>query len=95
MISKRHNYWLIFLVSFVLQIPVYANCSKSYTVGVFNGVWNTEYEANAGREKLKILIATTYNSEPVNYESFYNHTGSSVGATALQDIAETFIQRSA
>ena len=35
----------------------------------------------------------TYNHEDVNYELFYNHSGGTVGATGLQDIAEVFVQR--
>lgn len=72
-----------------------ATCNKSYTLGFFNGVWNTDYEANIGREELKVLIGATYNNEPVKYETFYNHTGGSVDSNGLQDLAETFIQRSA
>jgi len=44
---------------------------------------------------LKSLIGTTYNTESVQYEVFYNHSGSTVAATGLQDVAETFIQRAA
>ncbi|VTU35919.1 hypothetical protein RA8CHR_05341 [Variovorax sp. RA8] len=31
---------------------------------------------------------------PLRYENFYNQTGKGNGNTALQDIAETFIQHS-
>lgn len=95
MISKLHKYFFILLIAFVIQIPVYANCSKSYTLGFFNGVWNTKDQADTGRDKLRVLIGETYNNEPVKYENFYNHTGSTVGSNGLQDLAETFIQRSA
>jgi hypothetical protein len=58
-------------------------------------VWNTpdELSAFSGLEALIRLQGDTYNGEPVVGELFYNHTGSTVGATFLQDIAETFIQR--
>lgn len=94
-INRLYKYVLIFLVALFIQTPIYASCSKSYTLGFFNGVWNTDHQADFGLKKLKDLIGPTYNSEPVKYKAFYNHTGSSVGATALQDLAETFIQRSA
>lgn len=93
-INSLYKYVLIFLFTLFIQTPIYASCNKSYTLGFFNGVWNTQDQATTGRDALRILIGDTYNNEPIRYESFYNHTGSSVGATALQDIAETFIQRS-
>jgi hypothetical protein len=69
--------------------------SQGYVVGFFNGVWNQNTQADVGMalEQLRALGGTTFNDEPVKYETFYNHTGSSVGATFAQDIAETFIQR--
>lgn len=93
--SKLYRYILLAVFTFFIHLSAYANCSKSYTVGFFNGVWNTRQQASDGKRELQDLIGTTYNNEPVKYANFYNHTGSSVGATALQDIAETFIQRSA
>lgn len=95
-IKYSYKYILILFLFVFVQIPLYATtCSQSYTLGFFNGVWNTQQQAIQGRRELKNFIGDTYNNEPVRYEAFYNHTGSSVGATALQDIAETFIQRSA
>ena len=82
------------VIFFVLLLTVSANavtCSKSYTLGFFNGVWNTYDQANMGRDKLKLLIADTYNNEPVKYEAFYNHTGPGYDVLGLQDVAETFI----
>jgi hypothetical protein len=68
---------------------------RGYVVGFFNGVWNTPTQdgALAGLAALRDLIGRTYNNEPVEYELFYNHTGSTVSATFFQDLAETFIQR--
>ena len=94
-INKFYKYLLVFLAALFIQTPIYANCSKSYTLGFFNGVWNTYDQATTGRDELENLIGDTYNNEPVKYESFYNHTGSTVGSNGLQDLAETFIQRSA
>jgi hypothetical protein len=93
--NKLYKYLLVFLVALFIQTPIYANCGKSYTLGFFNGVWNTQDQATSGRDELRILIRDTYNNEPVKYEVFYNHTGSTVGSNGLQDLAETFIQRSA
>jgi hypothetical protein len=69
--------------------------SKGYTMGFFNGVWNTAQAANDGSRALRRLRSNpdTYRNEPVSYEVFYNHTGSTVGASPLQDLAETFEQR--
>lgn len=95
MTSKLYRYILLAVFTLFIHSSAYASCSKSYTLGFFNGVWNTRHQASDGKRELQDLIGTTYNNEPVKYENFYNHTGSSVGATALQDLAETFIQRSA
>ena len=67
--------------------------TRGYTVGFFNGVWNTAYTAYDGRVFLENLLGSTYNGEPVEYENFYNTTGEENGATMAQDIAEVFIQR--
>lgn len=69
--------------------------AKGYTVGFFNGVWNTNTidSAQSGLNALKSLIGETRNNEPVEYVLFYNNTGSTVGATGAQDVAEVFIQR--
>lgn len=69
--------------------------SQGYTVGFFNGVWNTNTPdgAQSGLNALKVLIGETYKNEPVEYQLFYNNTGSTVGATGAQDVAEVFIQR--
>jgi len=93
--SKLYRYILIAVFTLFIHSSAYANCSKSYTLGFFNGVWNTRHQASDAKRELQDLIGTTYNNESVKYEAFYNHTGASVDATALQDLAETFIQRSA
>lgn len=64
-----------------------------YTMGFFNGVGNTVDEAADGLAALRALTGTNLNSEPIQYEGFYNTTGSVAGATVLQDVAEVFIQR--
>jgi hypothetical protein len=66
---------------------------KGYVVGFFNGVWNTEDQALTGLQALRALKGDEHQNEPIRYETFYNHTGSSAGGGALQDIAEVFIQR--
>jgi hypothetical protein len=63
-------------------------------VGFFNGVWNTRAQAGDGLKELKNLTGPTYNDMPLRYENFYNQSGKSNGNTSLQDLAETFIQRS-
>ena len=93
-INNLYKWVYILFIALFIQTQANATCNKSYTLGFFNGVWNTQDQATSARDALRILIGDTYSNEPVQYESFYNHTGTSVGATALQDIAETFIQRS-
>ncbi|PNG53369.1 hypothetical protein WDL1CHR_02278 [Variovorax sp. WDL1] len=63
-------------------------------IGFFNGVWNTRLQAGDGLTALRRLVGPTHNDVPLRYENFYNQTGKGNGNTALQDIAETFIQRS-
>lgn len=67
--------------------------TRGYTVGFFNGVWNTTTQAYDGRDLFEGLLGSEYNGEPVEYENFYNTTGTENGATMAQDIAEVFIQR--
>ena len=75
-------------------------CVVGYTVGFFNGVGNTLLEAEDGAAALRDATpeATgttdgTYNHEDIGYQVFYNHTGSTVGASVAQDVAEVFVQR--
>lgn len=64
---------------------------KHYTIGFFNGVWNTKAQAKYnGLVALKNLMGE---NSYAKYELFYNDTGTNVGATAVQDVAEVFIQR--
>jgi len=67
--------------------------ARGYTVGFFNGVWNTLPQAIDGRMALQELLDEEYNGEPVEFENFYNTTGASNDATMAQDIAEVFMQR--
>jgi hypothetical protein len=84
----------IFIFGLLLTFTANATtCSKSYTLGFFNGVWNTEYESFDGTQALRTLIEDTHNNQPVNYETFYNHTAPGYDVLGLQDLAETFIQR--
>lgn len=71
----------------------YCDIPRGYTVGFFNGVWNMPEDARRASENLKGLLGEYRNNQPVSYEVFYNHTGSSVGSNGYQDIAEVFIQR--
>jgi hypothetical protein len=98
---------LVWAPSAAFADPTPAPCILGYTVGFFNGVWNTELDAMDGMNALKGAVreATgnsddTYNKEDVGYQLFYNHTGST-GNTGnavqekLQDVAEVFQQRAA
>lgn len=65
-------------------------------MGFFNGVWNDETMAHSGLRALRSAVDRGHGvgGEPIRYELFYNRTGSQVGASSLQDLAEVFIQRS-
>ena len=94
--KKLFQFILIAIVALFIQVPTQAaTCNKSYTLGFFNGVWNTFGEASEGASKLKDIIGPTYNNEPVKYKTFYNHTAPGYDVLGLQDVAETFIQRAA
>ena len=85
---------LLFVAIFPVQAAEGSTCqARGYTVGFFNGVWNTTRQAIDSRNFLKKVLGNEYNGEPVEYENFYNTTGESNGATMAQDIAEVFIQR--
>lgn len=84
-------------------------CTASgYTLGFFNGVFNTYAEAQSGlaaiyqlRRGNSVLVGATNGDtfglrhEPVQYELFYNSSGaeSGSGSTRLQDVMEVFTQR--
>ena len=78
-----------------------APCPNGYTFAFFNGVANTFQDALDSLELLRKMgfdkgvdvPAELYNHEDVRFEPFYNHTGSTVGSSALQDVAEVFNQR--
>jgi hypothetical protein len=109
MSSLLRSFLAVALAFIVATMPAHAGaqspstpapCVLGYTLGFFNGVWNTELEAVDGRNALQDAFEEvsgrtddTYQGEDVNYELFYNHTGATVGAGALQDIAEVFVQR--
>ena len=66
---------------------------RGFTVGFFNGVANTLDDARNSLEEVKKLIGAVHNGEPVEYEVFYNDTGSTHGKTFFEDIAEVFAER--
>ncbi len=67
-------------------------------IGFFNGVANTEKAASQSAKRLEAEYGDKYKDTPLKYELFYNQTacGSTwFGAVScLEDIAETFEQRS-
>ncbi|MHB0992717.1 MAG: hypothetical protein ACYC3O_13545 [Burkholderiales bacterium] len=65
-----------------------------YTLGYFNGMWNTEKNARNGLLALMKITPSTYNSAPITGKVLYNHTGCGrAGSSCLEDIAEVFEQR--
>lgn len=70
-------------------------CKPSgYTVGFFNGVWNTHADAELGMATIAESLGDEHNDESIRYALFYNKTGSANRASAAEDILETFAQRS-
>jgi len=83
----------LFVVVFVfVQMPVHAQadrCSKTgYTVGFFNGVWNTILTATDSTQLVAGVIGEKYEEEPIEYRVFHNETGSENDSTMGQDVAE-------
>lgn len=78
----------------MLFTPVYGQpdggvCPVGYTIGFFNGVWNTEAQAAEALQHIRVDlgIGYTHNNQRVRYEVFYNQTG------GLADVAEVAEQR--
>ncbi|MEC8011255.1 MAG: hypothetical protein VX185_10875 [Pseudomonadota bacterium] len=93
---------MVILAAFILSTSALAStqCTQgAYVVGFFNGVWNTERETRfttavlQERFELDVLPQVSLLPASIDYEYFYNHTGTAVGASRFQDIAEVFIQR--
>lgn len=63
-------------------------------LGFFNGVANTEEQANDGLDALRVHTDALRDKASVKYDLFYNQTGSANGSNVLQDLAEVFDQRS-
>ncbi|MGZ8257236.1 MAG: hypothetical protein ACXWTX_05650 [Gallionella sp.] len=98
MLHKKIKLSVLALLVFIYAAPIYAAtvpCPKAgYTLGFFNGVWNTEFEARSSMDALKAISPQALNGLAVTPRLFYNQTGcNTLGATCLQDLAETFIQR--
>lgn len=68
--------------------------AAGYTLGFFNGMWNTRADAKNGLDLLLAVTPSQYNGSTVSGEVFYNHTGCGrPGSSCLEDIAEVFEQR--
>ena len=68
-------------------------------VGFFNGVFNTRRQAEQGLQQLIIQTNNVKDKQNLKFELFYIQTGSgrpgeATAISALQDLAETFDQRS-
>ncbi|MDR2991429.1 MAG: hypothetical protein LBU72_05805 [Burkholderiaceae bacterium] len=57
---------------------------RPVVIGFFNGVWNTRNQAPAGLNALQELIGPQYAGQDLQYQIFYNQTGTGDGNTALQ-----------
>ena len=99
----NNQFWriraVIALTLLIAVQPAYAVlqplCAPSgYTLGYFNGMWNTEKNAREGLGALTKITTSTYNGATITGQVLYNHTGCGrVGSSCLEDIAEVFEQR--
>lgn len=70
-------------------------------IGFFNGVWNTQRDAQNSYSRLKREFGSSYQANNTSYQGaslvydwFYNQTGCVAGKVAcIEDIFETFAQR--
>jgi hypothetical protein len=69
----RSLIFFFFVVSLSISINAGAAdlcVANGYTLGFFNGVWNTPREATDGLAALRSMVGNTYNSEPIQYPTF-------------------------
>jgi hypothetical protein len=94
----RHEYVSICDHELLRRCLRHVSHGAVYLVGLFNGVWNSEQDAQTGLRAIKSdsFIGPRHRGAPIRYRLFYNHSGCSAGrGTCLEDLAETFAQRSA
>lgn len=69
--------------------PSAACAEDGYSIGFFNGVWNTKTQANRSLRAIQRLLGERYSDgAPLEYDLFYNTSVSN-----LADLAEVFEQR--
>lgn len=89
--------FLLFFLKTAIAIQIkHELCNTpGFTIGFFNGVWNTRQQAGLSMYQMsRNFFGNTYQNENIKYELFYNQTGSDhPGSTMLEDLAEVFIQR--
>lgn len=71
-------------------------CRPGYTVGFFNGVFNTRDDAREALGRLRAIGGNVWKGQPVSYQLLYNHSGMSPdrpGVTRLEDLAEVILQK--
>jgi hypothetical protein len=98
--NKKRFIGILFILQLITCKNAFSDASlcipSGYTVGFFNGVFNTKPEASASRFALELALPKTLKNENVAFELFYNDSGKAPGsgATRWQDLAELFEQRS-
>jgi hypothetical protein len=93
----------ISLVFLFTSINVYPSCiNPGYTLGFFNGVFNSYSQAYDSKNKVVELAPDTVKGAALNSQLFYNQTGCAINSDGtankltpgcLQDLAEVFVQR--
>ena len=71
-------------------------CRPGYTVGFFNGVFNTRDDAREALGRLRAIGGNVWKGQPVSYQLLYNHSGMSLdrpNVTRLEDLAEVILQK--
>ncbi|NRA83912.1 MAG: hypothetical protein HRU22_09165, partial [Gammaproteobacteria bacterium] len=99
-LKKSISYLFVSLIALVASSSQASNliCNTSEThddvvVGFFNGVGNSELQAQLSLALVARIYGSDYNGLSVKYEPFYNHTGAAVGSNTGQDLVEVFRQR--
>lgn len=97
--KEKYAYLGVVEQPFTTSPSDYPRCyGMAYLVGLFNGVWNTELDAESNVKAIRAdaFIGPSHQGAPIKYHLFYNQTGCSrSGVACLEDLAEVFIQRSA
>lgn len=95
-ISALVGAWVFVVSSLAFAQADSPFCKPGYTVGFFNGVFNTSKDAERSLDRLRVIAGATWKGQPVSYKLMYNHSGMSPerpGVTRMEDLAEVILQK--